>query len=401
MTAPFYLSSSEATHQAMAAQGFGCVTPPHQLQIILQHLGALQIDSVCALIRSHYLPLYSRIGHYERAELDRLAWGSGRERALFEYWGHEASLMPLALYPLLQWRMQRARIGRGIHKQIIKFGHEQQPLIQQVLKSIVDRGALTAGDLAKRDKPGGSWWDWSAEKLALEWLFAVGELTVSRGRGFERRYDLPERVIPESILNHPTITEGEAHRRLLMHAANALGVATEQDLRDYFRLDAIDTRLRLSELVEDGQLSAVLVDGWIKPAWMTKGLSQSKSRKPSALLSPFDSLIWSRERTERLFDFRYRLEFYQPPSKRVYGYYVMPFLFRGQLVGRVDVRAERAQRRLTVHAVHEEKIGLSDAALSELALQLQSLAKWLGLEAVLLNCKRPVAQRLLATGLLA
>ncbi|HBU0515151.1 TPA: winged helix-turn-helix domain-containing protein, partial [Klebsiella pneumoniae] len=164
---------------------------------------------------------------------------------------------------------------------------------------------------------------------------------------------------------------------------------------------AIDTRLRLSELVEDGQLSAVLVDGWIKPAWMTKGLSQSKSRKPSALLSPFDSLIWSRERTERLFDFRYRLEFYQPPSKRVYGYYVMPFLFRGQLVGRVDVRAERAQRRLTVHAVHEEKIGLSDAALSELALQLQSLAKWLGLEAVLLNCKRPVAQRLLATGLLA
>ncbi len=282
---------------------------------------------------------------------------------------------------------------------IAEFGREQQPLIQQVLKAIVDRGALTAGELTRRERPAGSWWDWSVEKLALEWLFAAGELTVSRGRGFERLYDLPERVIPESALNQAAVTETEAHRQLLAHAANALGVATEQDLRDYFRLGTEDTRLRLAELVEEGQLTAVLVEGWANPAWMVRDRQVTKMSKPSALLSPFDSLIWACERTETLFGFRYRLEFYIPPSKRVYGYYVMPFLFRSQLVARVDVRAERAQRRLAVHAVHEEVTGLSTAALSELASQLKSLTKWLGLEVIQLNCEQPVAQRLRAAGL--
>lgn len=396
---PLHLSLSEARCLALAAQGFAtgsAAAKPARVKALTERLGVLQIDSVNALVRSHYLPLFSRLGNYPMDWLDQQAWGSGRQRSLFEYWGHEASLLPMQLYPLLRWRMRRAAAGQGIYRQLAEFGRQQQPLIRQVLQTVREHGALGAGSLGKRAQKAGPWWDWSAEKHALEWLFAAGEVTVASRRGFERLYDLPDRVLPGAILNQPEPDEPAAQRQLLLHAARALGLATEQDLRDYFRMDTADTRLRLAELSESGELQAVQVEGWRHSAWCPGELKVPRGLKPTALLSPFDSLIWARERTERLFGFRYRLELYTPAAKRVYGYYVLPFLYAGQLVGRVDLRAERAHGRLAVHAVHEEAAGMSTEALLALGQQLRTLADWLGLERIQLNCRRPEAQRLRA-----
>ncbi|WP_296275376.1 winged helix-turn-helix domain-containing protein [Pseudomonas sp. UBA7530] len=380
------ISLAEARRLALAAQGFGrtprgAIVHKH-LQAQIERLGVLQIDSVNALVRSHYLPAFSRLGHYQAEHLDELAWGRARRRRLFEYWGHEASLLPLELYPLLRWRMRRAADGRGIYSQLAKFGAERRDAIAAVLQAVRERGALGAGSLSTRTERAGPWWDWSAEKTALEWLFAAGEVTVAGRRGFERLYDLPERVIPADQLNHAELDEHEAQRRLLLRSADALGVATEKDLRDYYRLDAGDSKRRIAELVEAGELRAVAVQGWRQPAYCRGEPRIPRRVRHSALLSPFDSLIWELERTERLFGFRYRLEIYTPQAKRVYGYYVLPFLHHERLVARVDLRSERAAGRLAVHAVHVEEAVLSEEARLALGDSLRALAHWLGLEEV-------------------
>jgi uncharacterized protein YcaQ len=394
------LSLPEARRLALAAQGFARAprgTIRHrQLLAQLDALGVVQIDSVNALVRSHYLPAFSRLGHYDRELLDDLAWGKPRRRALFEYWGHEASLLPLELYPLLRWRMRRAANGQGIYQQLARFGFEQREVIQRVLQSVREQGALGAGALSTRAERAGPWWDWSAEKHALEWLFAAGEVTVAGRRGFERLYDLPERVIPADLLNQPELPEADAQRQLLLRAAVALGVATERDLRDYYRLETTDSQARLAELVEEGALQAVQVNGWKQPAYCLGEPRVPRKIKASALLSPFDSLIWERARTERLFDFRYRLEIYTPQHKRQYGYYVLPFLHDERLAARVDLRAERAQDRLAVHALHEEEHDLGEAGMQALADNLRSMAGWLGLAEVAVTCRRPGTVRLQA-----
>ncbi|RMQ45398.1 hypothetical protein ALQ04_00639 [Pseudomonas cichorii] len=395
------LSLKQARRLALAAQGFTGRQPPgiikasHVTQLI-RRLGVLQIDSVNALVRSHYLPLYSRLGNYSPTLLEQAAWSQGRHRTLFEYWGHEASLLPLELYPLLRWRMRRAAQGEGIYKQLARFGLEQQPVIQRVLQAVHERGALGAGSLGSRQERAGPWWDWSAEKLALEWLFAAGEVTVAGRRGFERLYDLPERVLPGAVLDQPEIHEAEAQRGLLLHAARALGVATEKDLRDYFRQDPLPSRLALAELVEAGELQTLRVAGWKQAAFCPADLPAPRKVSASALLSPFDSLIWERARTELLFDFRYRLEIYTPQHKRVYGYYVLPFLHNERIAARVDLRAERAAGCLAVHAVHEEAPGLDEEGMQALARNLRQLADWLGLAEVRIDCRRDSAARLLA-----
>src|SRR5471030_692277 len=393
------ISLKQARRLALAAQGFSNRQPPatikasHVTQLI-ERLGILQIDSVNALVRSHYLPLYSRLGNYSQTLLDQAAWSQGRHRRLFEYWGHEASLLPVGLYPLLRWRMQQAAQGEGIYRHMAKFGHEQQHVIARVLQAVREQGALVAGSLSTRAERAGPWWDWSAEKHALEWLFAAGEVTVAGRRGFERLYDLPERVLPAAVLDHPDIEETQAQRSLLLHAAAALGVATEKDLRDYFRQNPAEARKGLAELVEDGALQVVQVQGWRQPAYALPDFKVPRKVSASALLSPFDSLIWERARTERLFDFRYRLEIYTPQEKRVYGYYVLPFLHNERIAARVDLRAERALGRLAVHAVHEEEPGLDEAGMMALAVNLRQMADWLGLERVQLNCQRVSAGRL-------
>ncbi|MGE1154247.1 winged helix-turn-helix domain-containing protein [Pseudomonas kitaguniensis] len=399
MPADLSFSIKQARRMALAAQGFSGRQGPAlikaaHLNRLIQRLGVLQIDSVNALVRSHYLPLFSRLGNYAPLILEQAAWSQGRQRSLFEYWGHEASLLPMPLYPLMRWRMERAKLGQGIYSQMARFGREQQPTIQRVLQTVERQGALGAGSLSTREQRAGPWWDWSDEKHALEWLFAAGLVTVAGRRGFERLYDLPERVIPDGILQQPALNEAEAQRGLLLHSASALGVGTEKDLRDYFRLDPADSRNRLAELVEAGQLLACQVQGWKQPAYCLPEPKVPRKVSASALLSPFDSLIWERSRTERLFDFRYRLEIYTPQHKRVYGYYVLPFLHNERLAARVDLRAERANGRLAVHAVHEEQPGLSEEGMQALALNLRQMAHWLGLEQVQLNCQRPSAARL-------
>jgi len=393
------LSLKQARRLALSAQGFNSRQPPatitsrHVTQLI-ERLGVLQIDSVNALVRSHYLPLYSRLGNYPQKLLDQAAWSQGQQRKLFEYWGHEASLLPVELYPLMRWRMQRASQGEGIYQQMARFGREQQPTIARVLQAVRDQGALGAGSLNTRQERAGPWWDWSEEKHALEWLFAAGEVTVAGRRGFERLYDLPERVLPSSIINHPQLSEADAQRGLLLHAVKALGVGTEKDIRDYFRQDPAPARAGLAELVEEGAIEVVQVKGWKQPAYVLPEFKVPKKVTASALLSPFDSLIWERGRTERLFDFHYRLEIYTPAHKRVYGYYVLPFLHNERIAARVDLRAERAAGRLAVHAVHEEEPGLDEEGMFALAAHLRRLADWLGLPEVLINCQRASAARL-------
>jgi uncharacterized protein len=393
------LSLKQARRLALAAQGFNGRQPPaaikatHVMQLI-ERLGVLQIDSVNALVRSHYLPLYSRLGNYGQPLLDQAAWSQGRQRKLFEYWGHEASLLPLSLYPLMRWRMRQASAGVGIYQQMAKFGREEQPTIRRVLQTVREQGALGAGSLSSRQERAGPWWDWSAEKHALEWLFAAGEVTVAGRRGFERLYDVPEKVLPAVLLNQPEVNEAEAQRGLLLHAATALGVGTDKDLRDYFRLSPTESRVGLAQLVEEGALQVVQVQGWKQPAYCLPEVKLPRKVIASALLSPFDSLIWERSRTERLFDFRYRLEIYTPQEKRVYGYYVLPFLHNERIAARVDLRAERALSRLAVHAVHEEEPGLDEEGMLALARNLRQMADWLGLAEVQINCQRASAARL-------
>lgn len=390
---PLELSLKQARRMALAAQGFNGRSAPASVKAshvtqLMQRLGVVQIDSVNALVRSHYLPLFSRLGNYSQTLLDQAAWSQGRHRKLFEYWGHEASLLPIELYPLMRWRMQRAAEGQGIYRHLATFGREQQPTIARVLQAVREQGALGAGSLSTREERAGPWWDWSAEKLALEWLFAAGQVTVAGRRGFERLYDLPERVLPAATLNHPQISEREAQRGLLLHAVRALGVGTEKDLRDYFRQDPLPSRVALAELVEDGALQVVRIQNWRQPGFCLPDSKVPRNVRASALLSPFDSLIWERARTERLFDFRYRLEIYTPQEKRVYGYYVLPFLHHERIAARVDLRAERAAGRLAVHAVHEEEPGLDEEGMQALARNLRQLADWLGLPQIQINCQR-------------
>lgn len=382
------LSAATARRIALAAQGFADGRPEvpagvRQIRRMVDRLGLLQIDSVNVLVRAHYLPLFSRLGPYDTAALDRLAWG-GRRRTLFEYWGHEASLLPLATQPLLRWRMARAALGTaGFKGWVVRYGEERRAFIEAVRRQIEDRGPLSAADLTEGGKSAGKWWGWSEGKQALEWLFIAGQVTTAGRRGaFERVYDLTDRVIPADVLALPTPDDGDAQRTLLRIAARALGVATEYDLRDYFRLRPEDTKARLAELVEAGGLLPVKVEGWSRTAYLDPQAHFARKIEARALLVPFDPLVWERDRAERLFGFRYRIEIYTPAAKRQYGYYVLPFLLGEHLAARVDLKADRVTSRLLVHAAHVED-GAKPADIAEpLRAELRLMADWLGLETV-------------------
>jgi uncharacterized protein YcaQ len=392
------LSLAEARRIALAAQGFADSRPrrPDKRHFagVVARLGVLQIDSVNVLVRSHYLPAFSRLGPYSAALLDKTAWG--KKRALFEYWGHEASLLPLELHPLLRWRMARAERGKGTYGHLARFRRERHDFIERVAEEITARGPLGASELAEGGRGRGSWWGWSDGKTALEWLFWAGRVTTAERRGFERIYDLPERVIPPAILAQPTPDEAEAQRQLLLVAARALGVAAARDLRDYFRLDLADTTSRLAELVEAGALVPVAVEGWKQPAFLDPTARLPRRVDAAALLSPFDSLIWERARTHRLFDFHFRLEIYTPAARRQHGYYVLPFLLGDLLVARVDLKAVRQDGVLQIHAAHAEPESDHGAVAAALAAELRALASWLGLERVRMGRRGDLAPALRA-----
>ena len=383
------LSAPAARRIALAAQGFGIARPDRAANLghvkrAIDRLGLLQIDSVNVLARAHYLPLFSRLGDYDSDHVDRLAWGRKSQRGLFEFWAHEASLLPLAAHPLFRWRMQRARENAGDGKgKLHVFRRDKAAFIDAVLREIMDRGPLAASELSNGGERRGPWWGWNDGKLAVEWLFFAGIVTTATRRGtFERVYDLTERVLPAHVQALPTPSAEEAQRELLRLSARALGIAREVDLRDYFRLGVADTKARLAELVEAGDLLAVEVEGWKKPAYLDPAARQPRRIEARALLAPFDPLIWERDRTERIFEFFYRIEIYTPLAKRKHGYYVLPFLLGDRLVARVDLKADRANSRLLVHAAHLEPGHDAGEVAGPLREELRLMADWLGLESV-------------------
>lgn len=380
------LSLPEARRVALAAQGFGRPRPERDIarsDVVrtVRALGLVQIDSVNVLVRSHYLPLFSRHGAYAMPLLDQAAYG-GRRRQLFEYWGHEASLLPVECQPLLRWRMQRAKNGDGTWGNVARFGRERAAFCAAVLAEIRERGPLGVSEIGAGERRKGSWWGWSEAKIALEWLFWTGQVTAHSRRRFERVYDLTERVLPRSVVAAPTPSTEDAQRELLRIAGVAMGVATERDLRDYFRLGPADAKARIAELVESRDLAPVQVEGWRGPAYLAAGTRVPASIEARALLSPFDSLVWFRDRLQRLFEFHYRIEIYTPAHKRVHGYYVLPFLLDERLVARVDLKSDREAGKLRVIATHYEP-GVDrrvvDASLRD---ELDLLARWLGLRTV-------------------
>jgi hypothetical protein len=383
------VSASAARRIALAAQGFGIPRPDGASNLghvkrAIDRLGLLQIDSVNVLARAHYLPLFSRLGNYDSAHLDELAWGRKSRRGLFEFWAHEASLLPLASQPLLRWRMDRAAAGTSKGK-LQEFRREKAAYIEEVRREVEDRGPIAASELADGGPKRGPWWGWNDGKLALEWLFYAGTVTTATRRGtFERVYDLTERVLPAEIRALPTPSPEEAQRELLRLSAGALGVATEFDLRDYYRLPVADTKARLAELVEAGDLLPVEVEGWDRPAYLDPAARQPRQIEARALLAPFDPLIWERDRTERIFGFFYRIEIYTPVAKRKHGYYVLPFLLGDQLVGRIDLKSDRANSKLLVPAAHIEPGVEARNVAGPMREELRLMADWLGLEGLAL-----------------
>lgn len=383
MTTPGTLSLSDARRIALAAQQFTPAAPPKNVRAftnVVRALGVLQIDSVNVLVRSHYLPMFSRRGPYATELLERAAYG--KQRTLFEYWGHEASLLPIETWPLFRWRMERALRGEGTWGRLRRYANEHQDLVANALAQIREQGALGASELAGAGRASGGWWGWSQGKEILEWLFWTGQVTTARRRNFERLYDLPERVLPSEILSAAPVAKEEAQRTLLKIAMRALGIATVRDLRDYFRLPTTDANQRIRELVEAGALTPIAIEGWKHAAYMGARASRARRIETSALLSPFDSLIWDRARTERLFDFRYRLEIYTPAHKREHGYYVLPFLLGERIVARVDLKADRTASRLQVRGGGVEAGQSVHEIIEPLWGQLTLMAHWLKLDGV-------------------
>ena len=386
MVAPESLSLAQARRIALAAQGFADPAPTgvptlRHLRRVLGRIGLLQIDSVNVLQRAHYMPIYSRIGPYPTDLLDRAAYR--RPRELFEYWGHEASLIRVDLHPVLRWRMAAARTDAwgGMRR----IAQEQPQLVAWVLDEVRANGPLTAAQI-EHDAPRetGNWgWNWSAVKQALEFLFWAGEVTAAgRTSSFARLYDLPERVLPAAVLDAPTPTTAEAHRQLVSVAARALGVAAEPELRDYFRLPVAGARTAIAELVEAGELLPVRVQGWRQPAYLHAEARLPRWVRGNTLVSPFDPLIWERGRAKRLFGLAYRIEIYVPAPRRVHGYYVLPFLQGERFTARVDLKADRKAGVLLVPAAWLEPDADPGETAAALAAELRRLAGWLGLSAV-------------------
>lgn len=379
------LRLDEARRIALAAQGFVDPRPRGRVdrrafRRVLDRVGLVQIDSVNVLTRSHELPFLARLGPYPRDALARWLWGSGE---VFEYWGHEASLVPVGLHPLLRWRMQGDHQWKGV----ASFLRSHPGLQDRLLDAVAERGPVPLGqlehlgDAIKRSKPApGNMWNWTPAKKAVEHLFWQGRVSAVRNPAtFERSYVLPDRVLPPAVLARPRPGDDEAQKELLLLAARSHGVGTARDLADYHRVNIRVARRLVEELAADGALRRVEVEGWRHPAFLHPGAVLPRRARPSALLSPFDSLVWERDRTEALFGFRYRIEIYVPKTKRVHGYYVLPYLHEGHLAARVDLKADRQAGALLVQSAHAEAGVDRDDVAAGLAGRLAELAGFLGL----------------------
>lgn len=372
-----HMSAAAARRVVLAAGGFGGARAGGSvagLRGMVGRLGAVQIDSVNVLARAHLMPGFSRLGAYGVADFEALAWG--RKRAWFEYWGHEACFLPLALWPLMQWRMRQP--GKYAGSQVTRFGAERADFVARVRDELRDRGPLAAADLSEAGRAKGAWWGWSDGKMAMEHLFWTGEVTVSHRRGaFERVYDFAERVLPGAVHGAAEVAEGEAVKGLLRAAAAAMGVMTEGDLRAYWRLRP-GASAQVRELVEAGELVEVAVEGWDRPGLLWHGAKVPRRMAAGCLVSPFDPLLWERDRALRVFGFHYRIGLYTPKAQRTEGYYVLPFFLGSGVAARVDLKADRKAGVLRVEAAHEEP-GAPRETAEALGAELGRLRDWLGL----------------------
>jgi uncharacterized protein YcaQ len=396
------LSRAEARRLALGSLGFGAKKPARagasHVRATAARLGAIQIDSVNVLARAHYLPTFSRYGPYPMSALDDLAHG---KRELFEYWGHAACFLPMDLHPFMRWRMNGKVEGWAA------IDRKRSAFMEAVYREVAERGPIAAGEISIAGKSTGPWWGWSEGKQALEFLFYQGRVAVAGRRNFERLYDLTERVIPKSVLDATVVAERDAKKELLVRAARAMGVGTAKDIAQYFHVDAwwdrssvngrrppAKTHLLFDELVEDGRLERVHVEGWKQPAFVVPGAKIPRSIDARAIVSPFDPVLWERQWTKSVFDFAYQIEIYVPAPKRIYGYYVLPFLMGDRFAARVDLKADRKARTLIVHAAYVEN-GLDAGAVAEaLAAELRSMASWLSLESFAVGPKGNLARSL-------
>ncbi len=370
------MSIDRARRAALAAQGLhrprpGRVDVRH-LRRVLDHVGLVQLDSVNVIARAHYLPFFARLGAYDTGALDRWLWRSGE---LFEYWGHEASMLPIDDWPLMGHRMRGARPWNSIQRII----RDHPEFLDRIHDEVHERGPLTVSDLSEGGERTGPWWGWGKGKVALEWLFVTGRLAVADRPNFTKVYDTADRVIPDSLREAPEVDPTAARRRLLRRAVRHHGIGAVPDLADYYRIRPTDARPLLERLADDGEIVEVEVPGWKGPAYLDPDLSIPRSIRARALLAPFDPVVWFRDRAERLFDFRYRIEIYVPEPKRVYGYYVLPFLLDDRLVGRVDLKADRAGGRLLVRGAYGEDGIDRPRVARELAGELVAMAEWMRL----------------------
>jgi len=386
------MTNDQTRRIALAAQGFARPRPIGRIDVrhfrrVLNHVGLLQLDSVNVLERSHYLPMFSRLGPYDRAALDRWTTSSGE---IFEYWGHEASLIPVDRYSTFRFRMGEMKPWGSVRRLL----DERPGYIENILEQVAIRGPLTVADLDDAGERGGPWWGYAPGKHALEWLFASGRVTAYRSPTFGRRYDLPQRVVPAAVIAESPSDQAEAYRTLLVDAARHHGVGTVADLADYHRLHKPTARPILEDLAVEGALVPVAVAGWRHPAYLHPDAVIPRRTTGTALLSPFDSLVWNRDRVERMFGFRYRIEIYVPKPQRQYGYYVLPFLLDGDLVARVDLKADRKGRRLLVQTAHLEPGHEASRVVPPLTKELRAMAAWLGLDEVVIVDRGDLASSL-------
>lgn len=376
------LDPGAARRMAIAAQGLAAPRPAGRVDLrhlrrVFGQVGAVQLDPVNVVERAPHLTLFSRLGPHDR----ELLWRAyNQRRELIEYWAHQACFLPTADYPLFRHRME----GAGQWRAVRELQAERPGYLEAVLAEVRRRGPLSAAELEEPGERHTPYWGsgWTAGKLALEWLFVTGQLVVGERRRLVRRYDLPERVIPRQYLESPAPSRAEAQRRLLLRAARSLGVGTAADLADYYEVPVKEARPLVESLAADGALERVEVEGWREPAFRHPEAEAPRRVAAAALLCPFDSLIWDRRRTERLFGFRYRTEIYTPAPRRVWGYYVLPLLLGDRLVARVDLKADRERGILLASGAYVEPGQDPSPVARALAIELRAMARWLGLASV-------------------
>jgi len=389
------ISNDAARRIALGAQGFSTQRPTGRIDArhfrrVMRQVGLVQLDSVNVCVRSHYMPFYSRLGTYDMGKLDTWLNESGEN---FEYWAHEAAVLPVDRYPLWRWKM--GTMKRWRRAEALLDAHPG--LADDVLRQVAEHGPLTVRDLDAPDHTNEAWWGYGPGKVALEVLFASGHVTALRTDNFTRLYDLPERLIPAGLLDGNAVFDKEgAYERLLLDATRHYGIGTATDVIDYFRLHVPTARPILERLADEGAIERVEVDGWKGPVYLDPEAVRPRRIEGSALLSPFDPIVWNRERVERIFGFRYRIEIYVPEKQRVHGYYVLPFMLDGDIVARVDLKADRKAGRLVVRSAFIEEGRDAGAVSPALVDELHRFSRWIGMDEIVVDDRGTLAARLSA-----